>query len=79
MKLDSVTGVLNSFNEVSCDDKKAESPVRHSTRRNVKSIFFHDTLSQNVIRMIETRFLALITLLTLFLSCYMTVSRMTLT
>ena len=40
MKLDSVIGVLNSFNEVWCDNKKAELPVRHSTRRNINSIFF---------------------------------------
>ena len=39
MKLDWVTGVLNSFNEVWCHDMKAESPVRHSTCRNVNSIF----------------------------------------
>ena len=39
MKFHSVTGILNSFNEVRCDDKKTESPVRHSTHRKINSIF----------------------------------------
>ena len=34
MKFDSVAGVLNPFNEVWCNDKKTESPIQDSTRRN---------------------------------------------
>ena len=34
MKFESVAGVLNSFYKFWYDDKKAESPVRHSTRGN---------------------------------------------
>ena len=39
MKFESVAGVLNSFYKFWYDDKKAESPVRHSTRGNWNSIF----------------------------------------
>ena len=39
MKFDSVAGISNSFNEVWFDDKKAESPVRHSTHRNQNWVF----------------------------------------
>ena len=76
MKFDSVTGVLNPFNEVWCDNKKIELPIRHSTSKT--RFFFIIRCHEMWYDTTKTWFLASIPILTLLVLCYLTVSRMTL-